>query len=260
MDTLEAVSTIVALWPNSFKPQDKWRQMLADEFENWSREEIAAAVNAVKATHNGRKVSIDTFRAARGKSAPRAAMSGFEPESPSTQGYGYAAQQWLRDNGLWEKFKAARSHDQVMIRRLVAVLMLTPGWEMRLQEAAGDENDFPPWTRIENLAEAANKATVTGRKGDPVKICWVTGRDGSWSPPRIAYEVQLPPPPKPISEEENAAGVDRIIKIAAKHGGLKSGNYTRILEDPEYQQYLEEYHQRHEGYRPKVVYKQDQQP
>lgn len=65
METLEAVSTVLGLWPKCFQPTDKWRQQLVDEFDEWHGDDRRAAIERVKATHNGRRVNIETFRQAK---------------------------------------------------------------------------------------------------------------------------------------------------------------------------------------------------
>lgn len=82
MDTSEAVSTILGLWPNSFRPADKWRGELISELQDWSDNERSTAVDMLKTTHSARRVTIELLRKA--KPASTQMIAPVSEDSPNT--------------------------------------------------------------------------------------------------------------------------------------------------------------------------------
>lgn len=234
MDTVEAIATLVALWPNSFKPLDHWRPMLVEELERdeWTLELRRSAIDQLKTTHNGKRITIETLRDAR-RAVPstRVGKSNLVERERVTVG-------WLAMQGLTDAFRIADIGDKIMIERLVWCVVNRPGWETLLAHYAGSPQYWQGWERIENLVHAASKVEVNGRKA-----CYPV-RDELWQAP--LGELHFPPLPVKFSEAERIAGLKRISDIAEKHGGLKMGNFTALTEDPEYREYLADYAQREE--------------
>lgn len=232
MDTVEAIATLVALWPNSFKPLDHWRPMLVEELErdDWTGELRRAAIDQLKTTHNGKRITIDILRDAR-----RAAPAGRGPKSNLVERE-RVTRAWLATQDLVEAYERSGIESRIMVERLVWLVVNRPGWENILAHYAGSYKFWQHWERIENLVECASKVKVNG-----YPACYPR-RDELWQPPM--GELVFPPPPVKFSEAERIAGLKRISDIAAKHGGLKVGNFGALTEDPEYHDYLADYARR----------------
>lgn len=235
MDTLEAVSTIVALWPTSFK--GKWRDDLADELEGWDGLERRRLIDGLKAAYQGKRVTLENIRSLKGsKSGSRG--SGISERERVTE-------DWLASDGLLEAFQARDYGDRLMIERLVWSLVNRPGWEGLLSRQAGPAKYWQPWERIEHLIFAATKATADG-----VALCYPKQRGGRgdhqpWKPPMGDFVLGLPPLPVWFSDDDRMGGLRRISAIADKFGGFKLGSYGRIFNSPEYQAYLADYERRY---------------
>lgn len=233
MDTVEAIATIMALWPKSFTPTDRWRPMLVDELEGWSHDERALVLGKLKASHNGRKITMDTLKKLKGERSGSAPTADGKINHKLVDG-------WLADVGLLDAFKRAHPSDRVMVSRLVYSVMQTMGWQDKLERCAGAASDFAEWERVENLAEAAERAWITTTNGRGRKLCY-PHEAGGWTVPNHGGEIILRFIPHRIDREADRAGVAKILAIAEKHGGLKSGNYGLIFHDPDYQQYSLDY-------------------
>lgn len=235
MDALELFSQISGFWPKSFQPRETWRSAVLEELSVWSAEERAGAIKALQ-TIMGRSKTVDmeTLRRARraGKANHREVI------------VGNSEAEILLSLGLVEVYKRQPVSDRVMISRLIRSLMHTPGWEAIIAQHAGSSRDFADWERIENLADAANKALTPTGNGKWRKVCYPADKDG-WVAPTGQIEIVMPPAPVPRTDRAaDIEGLKRISAIAAKFGGFRVGdtnNASAIYNSPEYQQYLKDY-------------------
>lgn len=233
MDALEAFSQIVGFWPNSFKPREMWRDVALEELKSWTPDDRAGVVKSLQVLMGKSKtVDIETLRAARTKSPARRSSLGNNTEEA-----------FLARLGLTEDYKRQHICDRVMISRLIRCVMRNPGWEGVLEEQAGDARHFKSWERIENLLNAAEKATTQTKDGRVRKCCYPSDKDG-WEAPTEPMIVHLPRPRKRHDIDADRAGMETIFKIANMYGGLKLGNHGAIYRSPEYQQYLRDYTER----------------
>lgn len=235
MDTLEAVSTVLALWPKSFQPADKWRAMLADEIDQWSRAERSEVINNLKRGHNGKRISIETLRKMRGEREQ-------VPEQPAGKINHKLVDGWLEDQGLLESFRRQHPGDRTMITRLIATMPQVVGWQQALEAAAGSPSEFREWERIENLVRAAEGAMVPTRDGMGRKVCYATEAQG-WTVPTGITRVILPELRSKIDREADLAGYAQLRRIIDRYGdGIRA--FAAVYRDPDYQQYLADYQAR----------------
>jgi hypothetical protein len=230
MDALEAFSKLVGLWPKSFQPRETWRPLVLEELESWPAAERADVINSMTSGMSGaRSVDLKALKAARAKASKPKANLGHGTEDS-----------FLADLGLLEIYKTQHIGDRIMISRLIRSMMLTPGWEARLAEQAGDAREFRDWERIENLIHVADKAMTPTKNGLGRKVCYPADKDG-WSAPKEQIQIILPRPKRKTDRSEDREGLARISAIAAKFGGFQAGACAQIFESAEYQKYLEDY-------------------
>lgn len=228
MDTLDAKATIIALWPTNFRtPQ--WQKQLEEELETWDGLERRQVIEKLKGTHNGKRVSLETLRAARGGSS--------KSPPPNFADRERACAEFMDKLGLGEIFRRQTTSDRVDIERLVWVMINYPGWEMTLERQAGNPKFWEPWERIDNLLETARKAEVHGRR-----VCGPPLKDGPWQAPAGMPPINLPAPRLKMAGPENDAGKAWLQKITDRHGGWVNG--ARIKSDPEHADYLRDYARR----------------
>lgn len=229
MDTLEATTTVLNLWPTSFRGGN-WREILADEFQSWDGLERRATIDKLKATHNGRRISLDILRAARRSAAPGKTPSGGMADRQRV------ALDWLTGEGLADAYRRAPVSDQLDIDRFIFVLVNYPDWQAIAFRHAGSPRYWQPWERIENLADAARKTKV----GNRVVVAPI--KDQLWSAPMGTPPLILPEPPVQMATPGGSSGKAWLDRIAERNGGWKNGG--AIMEDPEYQDYLADYAKR----------------
>lgn len=230
MDTLEAFSKLVGLWPKSFIPRETWRPLVLEELDSWTHDERAQVISHITASMSGaRSIDLKTLKAAKAKSVkPKASVASGSEETI------------LRDLGLSEIFKSQHPGDKVMISRLIRSVMHNPGWESVIAEQAGSASEFKDWERIENLLRAADKAMTPTSEGKGRKVCYPHEASG-WEAPKGPMHVVMPMPRKRRDWNQDREGLKRISEIGAKHGGFQLGNFTEISNSPEYRAYLEDY-------------------
>lgn len=236
MDTLEATTAVLNLWPTSFRGEH-WRKQLTDELETWDGLERRQVIERLKVTHNAKRISLETMKAIRsglGRSSKTPGSSLGERER--------IASEWLSSEGLLEAYQAKDYGDRLMVERLIWSLVNRPGWEDLLSRQAGPAKYWQPWQRVDHLLFAATKATADG-----APLCYPKQRGTQvqpWQAPMGDFVLSLPPLPVWQSEEERRAKVDHIFAIANKFGGFKLGNFGRIFASKEYQSYLVDFEQR----------------
>lgn len=235
MDTLEAKLTVIALWPTNFRtPQ--WQQQLVDLLETWDGMERRQVIEALKKTHQGKRVTLETLRQCRASvtgSKQRATDSLYDRER--------VCREFMDTLGLGEAFAHAQAADRIEIERLVWVMINYPGWERQLERQSGSPRFWEPWERVENLVECATKTEINGRKVTaPTRDR--NGHGAAWQPPIGTPPITLPEPRLKMTGPENEAGRAWLLKLIKRHGGMANG--ASIQADPEYTEYLRDYAQR----------------
>lgn len=235
MDTLEAVATVLALWPKSFQPADKWRALLSDEIDQWDRSDRSEIIDRLKRGHNGKRISIETLRKMRGEREQVPEQQGGKINHKLVDG-------WLEDQGLLESYRRQQPGDRVMISRLIATMQQVVGWQLALEVAAGSPSTFRDWERIENLVRAAEGAMIPTRDGRGRKICYANEAQG-WVVPTGITQVILPEVRSKVDREADLAGYAKLRRIIDRHGdGIRA--FAAVFHDPDYQQYLLDYQAR----------------
>jgi hypothetical protein len=235
MDTLEAVSTVLALWPKSFQPADKWRALLSAEIDSWDRADRSEIVDRLKRGHNGKRISIETLRKMRGEREQVPDQIGGKINHTLVDG-------WLEDQGLLESYRRQQPGDRVMIARLIASMQQVSGWQAQLEAAAGAAGDFKDWERIENLVRAAEGAMVATRDGMGRKVCYATEAQG-WTVPTGLKNCFVPAARSKVDRTADLAGYAQLRQIISRHGdGIRA--FAAVYHDPEYQTYLTDYQNR----------------
>lgn len=231
MDTLEAKATIIALWPTNFRtPQ--WQQQLVDLLETWDGLERRQVIEALKKTHQGKRVTLETLCQCR------AAIGGSKAKvTDSLEDRERVCREFMAKLGLAEAFANASAGDRISIERLVWVMINYPGWEGALARQAGSPRFWEPRERIENLIECAIKTEVNGRR-----VIEPTRGNTTWQAPVGTPPITLPEPRLKMTGPENDAGRSWLLKLIERHGGMSNG--AAIKSDPEYHEYLRDLAQR----------------
>jgi hypothetical protein len=238
MDTLEATTTVLNLWPTSFRGEH-WRNLLSAELETWDGLERRQVIDRLKVSHNAKRISLETMKQVRSGLGRAAKPSGNVAERERV------TDEWLAGEALLEAYQALPYGDQVMIERLVWSLVNRPGWEALLSRQAGPAKYWQPWQRVDHLLHAASKATADGAPLCYPKKRGEYGTPQPWAPPRGDFVLSLPPLPVWVHDDERRAHVDQIFAVAKKYGGLKLGNFGRVFSSKEYQGYLTNFESRY---------------
>lgn len=235
MDTLEAVATVLALWPKSFQPAENWRGMVAEEIDGWDRAERSEIINRLKRGYNGKRITLETLRKMRGEREQLPEQVGGKINHKLVDG-------WLEDQGLLESFRRQHPGDRVMITRLIATMQQVVGWQAALEAAAGSPSEFRDWERVENLVRAAEGAMLPTRDGMGRKVCYANEAQG-WSVPTGITQVILPEAKPKVDREADLAGYAQLRRIIDRYGeGVRA--FAAVYRDPEYQTYLSDYQAR----------------
>jgi hypothetical protein len=237
MDTLEAVATVLTLWPKSFQPADKWRALLAEEIDRWDREDRSEIIDRLKRGHNGKRISIETLRRMRGEREQVPEQQGGKINHKLVEG-------WLEDQGLLDSYRRQQPGDRVMIARLIATMQQVIGWQAMLEEATGAASEYREWERVENLIRAAEGAMIPTRDGMGRKVCYANEAQG-WVVPQNVGQVFLPARKTRVEREADLHGWATVRRIMERYGaGSGVRDLAAVFHDPEYQQYLVDYQNR----------------